>query len=360
MKTILHLQTNLNIACGVSKIIYLIIKHSSSDYRNEVIALGGDGIERFKSSRISPKIINYNRNSVYGTLRIFFFILNFCKNNNIDLIHSHHRYFDLLSWIISKIVNVKTITTVHSITKGKKFISYKSDFLTCCSNSVKIHLIKHFRLNENKIKLIPNFIDPEEVKITNSPEKMKAQLGISNQKIIGYIGRIDFEEKGVDILLAAYNELRIVRNDTYLLLIGDGNSTELVKNFIGKEKINVILIGPQLHILDYYNIMDIVVLPSRTESFGLVILEAGLMKKTFVGSRIGGIEEVIKNNYNGVLFSSGNIHALSKTILQLLNNDNYSNALADNLNRTVIDNYSAEKIAPLYDTVYEKIINETE
>ena len=79
-------------------------------------------------------------------------------------------------------------------------------------------------------------LDPEEIKVITSPEKIKAQLGIQGKKIIGYIGRIDVEEKGIDILLNAYKKLSVLETDLSLLLIGNGTSTEFARNYFDKGK----------------------------------------------------------------------------------------------------------------------------
>ena len=122
---VLQLQTELNLACGVTRTISQIIKNSSSEYEHHLIALGGDGLSRFELINVPPKILNLNRASIIGTIKILIFIYKYCEQNSIDIIHSHHRYFDSMVWVLNFFINIKTMTSVHSKVYGKKIFSYK-------------------------------------------------------------------------------------------------------------------------------------------------------------------------------------------------------------------------------------------
>ena len=57
---ILHLQTELNLACGITRTISQIIKNSSKEFEHHLIALGGNGLSRFETINFNPKILNLN------------------------------------------------------------------------------------------------------------------------------------------------------------------------------------------------------------------------------------------------------------------------------------------------------------
>jgi len=82
---ILHLQTELNLACGITKTINQIIKYSSTECKHHLIALGGDGLERFNSSTGNIEIFSEDRNTLFGTFRILKFIYKFVKLNSIEI-----------------------------------------------------------------------------------------------------------------------------------------------------------------------------------------------------------------------------------------------------------------------------------
>ncbi len=105
-------------------------------------------------------------------------------------------------------LKIETITSVHSKVKGIKLFSYKADRLIACSGTIKKHLIKYFGIEEKRIKVIFNSVDFKSISISQELKQLKMSIGIEFDKfVIGFIGRIDFAEKGVDVLLNAFNDL---------------------------------------------------------------------------------------------------------------------------------------------------------
>lgn len=357
MKSILHLQTELNLSCGVSKTIYLIIKNSSKNFQHHIISLGGNGLERFKQIDHIPRILKRNRHSLYGTVRILLHLLSYCYHNNINILHSHHRYFDTIIWILRKLLKVKTIMSVHNNVFGRKYLSYKSDILLACSYSVKNHLVENFSIDENKIYIIPNFIDTEDIKITLSSDELKNSLGITQKIIIGFVGRLNYSKKGIDILLEAFESLKKLNKKLFLIIIGSGKDEREIRKHILNNKNSVALISSKIDIYNYYNIIDIIVLPSREEAFGIVQLEAGAMKKPVISTSVGGIVEVIDDGKDGLLISPGNVNELVKALLKIISNPNYANLLGMNLYNKVLTNYTAKQIIPIYQNLYNKLLN---
>ena len=274
MIKILHLQTNLNLSCGVTKTISEIIKNLSLKFEQHIISLGGNGAKRFHEVNFNPVVLNLNNSSIVGTITIFSFIFIYCIKNKIDIIHSHHRYFDFLSFFISKFLKIKTITSVHSKASDKKILSYKSQTLIACSNYIKSHLINNFGVKEEKIRVIYNIVNPNDVKITESKDTLMGKYLVPQSKfIIGFVGRFDFKEKGVDILLESIKQLQ---NDDYkihLVLLGSGIVKKNIEEFVAENNLSVTIIEEKLNVFNFIQLFDILILPSRIEPFGLSIIE---------------------------------------------------------------------------------------
>ncbi len=350
---ILHLQNHLNISCGVSKTIYLIVKNSSQKFNHQIACFDGDGFSRFDTSNIKPLVLKDFNNSLFRFLIHFIKLYSFCKQNEINIIHSHHRYFDLLAFLISRILKVKTVTSVHSKVYNHKLFSYKSEILIACSNLIKDHLNKYFGINEDRIKVIHNAVDPSEFVITKTKRKLIKELDIPDDKfIIGYFGRLDYMEKGVDILLNSCLNLSEIKEDVFLLLIGNGVDESKIKLFINQNKLNAKVINSREDIYNYYQLLDMFVLPSRIEPFGIVMIEAGIMKIPFVGSSVDGIAELIENETDGLLFESGNSDDLVNKILKIYNDKKYAYQLAENLYRKVLGGYTVQNIIPKFEKLY--------
>lgn len=357
MIKILHLYPEINITCGISKSIYSIVTNANDTYENYVFCLGGDGIDKFKRGGINIVVLPENKRGPFQTIKIFFTLFYFIRKQNIEIIHSHHRYFDLIAFIISKLISVRTITSVRSKVYNKIHFSYKAQTLIACSNAIKKHLIEYFKIDQKKIKVIYNFIDPKGVNNSIQKSDLKKELGIDdNNIVIGFVGRFSIREKGVDILLESFKKLNKGNNyNIVLLLIGDGEDKAYINNFICTNNLKVLVLSPKENIFDYYNIIDIVVLPSRIEPFGNVAIEAGFVKKAFIGSDIDGLREIIDNGMNGILVEKENIDSLTNNLRILIEDAKLRTRLGEELYHKVMNNFTSEKIIPLLENVYHNL-----
>ena len=351
---ILHLHTEINNTCGISKTIYLITKYSNPQFRHFVICLKGDAIDKFKKNDINIKQLNINNISLINHIKILKIIKLFVKENNIDIIHSHHRYFDFISSFLSPKIKIKKIASVQSIVYKKTNLSYKSEILLAAGKSVKEHLTNYFKIPDYRIIVFNNFIDTTENKISEEKLLLLNRLKIpENSYVIGYAGRFSIEEKGIDILLKAFEIFNNKNKNSYLVMAGEGQTyPEKLKTFK-----NVILVTANINIFDYYNIFNCVVLPSRVDPFPLVALEAGLMKIPFIGSDVNGISEIISHSKDGLLFKKENVEELVNNMEYFYTHPIESRKIAENLYNKIINNYTVEKSLIKLEDIYIKLMN---
>ncbi len=356
---ILHISPNFNYSCGISKYVFSLIKNMSKNpnYKIYFITNGGDAINKFDVLDVKPNIIKFSRGfiNIKNIIPNYLFLKKFCIENEIDIIHTHHRYPELLAYFISKKINIKTITTVHSIVEGKNKFSFKSDKFIAVSNSVKIMLIDKFNVPERKINVMYNFLDPSEHKNINTTKNIRSELGIpDNGKIILYVGRIT-KIKGVDILIESFKKLKKKYDNIHLIIIGqifDNSLKNIFNNLTNDIKFLNVLKNPY----PYYTFADVVVLPSRIEPLGYVMLEAGLMKKPFIGSKTGGINEFIENGKNGLLFAPGNIEELTEKISYIIEQPEKGKLLAENLFNTVKEKTSSDEYFNKLNIIYKELL----
>ncbi|MDP2362483.1 MAG: glycosyltransferase family 4 protein, partial [Ignavibacteria bacterium] len=242
----------------------------------------------------------------------------------------------------------------------KKIFSYKADKLIACSNSIKQHMINNFNLDENRIEVIYNAVDLALTKPVAKKEQLKKDIGIGSEEfVIGFVGRIDFEEKGVDILLDVFKSLSKQYLKIHLLLIGEGSNYNEVERYCVINKSKATLLSSKENIFDYCNLMDLIVLPSRVDPFPLTMIETGLMNLPLIGSNVDGIAEFIEHGVNGLLFESGNTDELKLQIVKIIENKKFGATLADNLYSKVLTSFTVQKIVPQYEKLYKDILNDT-
>lgn len=337
MTRVLHISPDFNYSCGRSKHVYTLLasEELKKEFKFYIITNGGDAI--FKLDKAG---VNYNIES-FETDKIFHFDLfkdlkwlrKFCTEKNIDIIHSHHRYPEYLSNVIKKSFGIKTIVTVHNFAKGLSLLSYKADCIIAINNSVKDHLLKNFRVDAERIEVLYNCIRKEEISVINKKE-IKKSLDIPlDSSVILYLGRI-IKEKGIDLLVNAFELLSERTDNISLVIVGSG---DLSFNNFQSNKSNKIKIHPPTdQVQKYYSVADIVVLPSLKEPFGYTMLEAGLNNIPFIGSRTGGIAEFIEDRVDGYLFESGNSNDLTEKIKFVLDHPEAAQNSALKLNEKVV------------------------
>jgi L-malate glycosyltransferase len=348
---ILHLHTGLNLTCGISKTIYLIAKYPVNENKHFIIVLDGDAGKKFEESKINIEFLNYNRKKIIGIYKTFSYLRKFIKSNNINILHSHHRYFDFISYLLSFFCEVKRVTSVQSFVYGKNFLSYKSPVLLAAGESVKKHLIENFRISEKRIIVFNNFIDLNEAKTIRTQDEIRKELNVPlDSYIIGYVGRFSIKEKGIDILIDAFNIFKEQHKNIFLVMVGEGEDIKKINI-----PSNVIVLSSKINVFDYYSVFDFLVLPSRIDPFPLTVLEAGMMRVPFIGSDVNGISEIITNGIDGLLFNKENEMMLLEKMELFYGNRDLADFCASRLYEKIIRYYDGKTAINFLNKIYEKL-----
>jgi glycosyltransferase involved in cell wall biosynthesis len=163
---------------------------------------------------------------------------------------------------------------------------------------------------------------------------------------------LDIKEKGVDILIDAFEKLAAEINNVYLILVGDGVDGVILREKVKEMGIPVRFLGAIENIWDYVYLSDIIILASRIDPFPLTMIEAGLAGKAFIGSDADGIPEFIENYTDGILFCKEDISELYSVMKELVSNKSLRVKLGNNLHQKVLCNYIPEKIIPQLEEIY--------
>ncbi len=184
----------------------------------------------------------------------------------------------------------------------------------------------------------------------NIPEISKRKKGADKNVIFLFAGELT-EIKGIDILLEAFKLASDRSTNLFLKIVGDGPMRVCCEKFIVKNKLNIKLSGRLDHdeTLREISLSDILILPSRTESFGRVIVEAFEFEKAVIASRVGGVPQLIKDGENGILVKPCDPKGLAGAMLRL----SKDNVLRERLGRN--GKKSLEDL-PSFDEVSGKIL----
>jgi glycosyltransferase involved in cell wall biosynthesis len=194
------------------------------------------------------------------------------------------------------------------------------------SQSVKKSLTKFELVPSKKIFVLPNGIDYQKF------YKSAISKHYSNDKpmIIGTVCRLE-PQKGLSYLLLAMKIILAKFPDTRLEIVGDGSLLGELQDFSKKLGISnsVFFFGKFAEVIPFYNRMDIFVLPSLYEGFGIVLLEAMASGVPVVATNVDGIKEVVIDGDSGMLIAPRKPESIANAVIKIIENPQLASDLAE-------------------------------
>ncbi len=183
-------------------------------------------------------------------------------------------------------------------------------------------IVKFYNVDETKIRIVPNGVDPQKFRPAKDCEKLKHRIGIGNKQCVLFVGRL-IPRKGLHFLIEAAKHVVKESKETVFLVVGDGPLKNHLISDSEKEGLsdNFVFLGdvrdevlPML-----YNCADVFALPSIQEGQGLALLEAQATAKPSVAFNVGGISESVLDKKTGLLVNPDS-YELANAVLNLLSN----------------------------------------
>ena len=292
---------------------------------------------------------------------------NTAARYNLDLIHAHYAVPHATSAYMAKQMtggDLCVVTTLHGtdITLVGQDPSYQSitafsiqqsDGLTAVSEYLRRETVEHFDVAPERIEVIPNFVDLNDYRRDVHPCH-RARLSEKGEKIIMHISNFR-PVKRVDDAVRVF--ARINREvPSRLVLIGDGPERGRVLQTAEDEGIanRVLFLGKQESVAEILACADLFLLPSATESFGLVALEAMSCGVPVIATRVGGVPEVIPEGDAGYLAEVGDVQTMAEQGLRILKDPAEWRRMSENA-RSAAEKYSTEHVVPMYEDYYRKV-----
>jgi N-acetyl-alpha-D-glucosaminyl L-malate synthase BshA len=298
-------------------------------------------------------------------------LVDMVKLHKIELLHVHyaipHAYAGYMAKQMLKDegINIPMVTTLHGtdITlvgnhpfykPAVTFSINKSDFVTSVSQNLKDDTLQLFSITKD-IEVIPNFIELDKV---NSENKMPCQRSVmakENERIITHISNFREVKRIPDIIKIFYAIQKEI--PAKLMMVGDGPEKEKAEYLCQELGIldKVIFFGNSNEIDKILCQTDLFLLPSKTESFGLVALEAMACSVPVISSNAGGLPEVNDDGFSGYLSDVGDIESMASNSIKILKDDLVLAEFKKNA-LTTAQKFDIKRILPLYEDLYRRAI----
>jgi glycogen synthase len=257
---------------------------------------------------------------------------------DFDLVHSH-------DWLVARAGNHLAnryrrpwVTTIHATEYGRhqgwvnkhpqshihgieRWMARRADRVITCSHYMRGHVADVYGLDEARISVIPNGIDPSELVPVDDLDTLRSRFAAPNERLILLVGRLVYE-KGFQLALDALPGLIRRMGKLRFLVAGSGTHEDELRRQaqrLGLMRHGTFLgwIGDDvLHSL--YRIADLCVVPSIYEPFGLVALEAMVSGCPCIVADTGGLREVVPNEEVGLRFRSRDPRSLAAMVERVL------------------------------------------
>lgn len=293
-------------------------------------------------------------------------MLNLINKEGIgfDLIHAHFTWpSGSVAVEFKKYYDVPVVITEHTSTTFKRAIDNKDEtFIKTwhkCDAIIRVRSsdmssFEEVGIPKNKVFHIPNgFSSNKFFKTSMLDCRKKLDLPL-DKKIILNVGNLYGEVKGHRYLVEAMNEIAKHRDDVLCVLVGKGKLENIIQeqiNALNLEKF-IKLVGGKSHdeIPLWMNACDLFVLPSLNEGNPTVLVECLGCGKPFVGTKVGGVPEIITSDDYGLLVEPGDSQDLAEKIEIALNKDWDIGKIKEYGNNFTWENI-ASQIVEVYDSV---------
>ncbi len=303
---------------GVSRHM-LSLKDDLDRLGHEVImgAGGGEWFSIFSPSQVFPLFPSTPLNFIKSIYQI----RRFVKENNIDVIHSHHRFSTMVAKGVSTLSGIPSTSTVHEFkTNWKKIASlWIPQRFFCVSEALKTHMESHYGVAgsaSQALQLLPDYLNKEPQ--GEVPEEL---LDLQDLPKIAFVGRLS-PEKGAPVLIDAMPDILKETPELKALFVGEGEQREELESQVQRLglKSKILFLGARDNVRKILQNVDLLVAPSVEEAYGLVALEAMSVGCPVVASRVGGLVEVVQDGETGVLVPPNDSKLLAENITNLLQN----------------------------------------
>ena len=294
-------------------------------------------------------------------------LVNMVKLHGIEILHVHyaipHAYAAYMAKKMLKEegIHLPIVTTLHGtdITlvgshpfykPAVTFSINKSDAVTTVSKSLKEDTLRLFDIKKD-ISVVPNFIDLEKYN-HGFTDCQRAIMANDEEKIITHISNLRPVKRVQDVISVFYNIQKEM--PAKLMFIGEGPEKEKVELRCQELGISdkVVFFGRSNEIDKILCFTDLFLLPSETESFGLVALESMASGVPVISSNSGGLPEVNIHGKSGFLSPVGDVEDMTKNALYLLSDETRLKTFKDNARAEALK-FDLHAIVPQYEAIYE-------
>ena len=295
------------------------------------------------------------------------------RREPFDLIHAHYAVPHaacayLARSILHREASLRIVTTLHgtdtvllgldrSFFEVTRFSLQESDGVTAVSRELALRSRRVFHL-PRAVRVIPNFVDTDFYTPARRDPQARVRLGEPGEALIGHVSNFRDIKRIPDVVRVFHAVQREV--PARLILMGEGPELEparVLASALGIEE-RVSFLGATRDVASVLPQLDVFLLPSEYESFGLSALEALSSGVPVVASRVGGLPEVVEQGKSGFLEPVGAVRAMARRVVQLLRHPARLAAMREAARASAVDRFPVARVVARYEALYRRTLRQ--
>ena len=306
---------------------------------------------------------------------IVFDLALFLRKHPCHIVHTHNSKAGFVGRLAAKLAGTPVIVhTVHGFSfhdqeprwrqvlfrSMERLAARWCDHMIFISQPLTEWAIREKIGRKGKMTRIYSGIELERFRPASEEEKkrLRKKWGLGEKDaVVGIVSKL-WEGKGHAVLLDAFQEIRQIKRQTKLVIVGEGYLLNDLKSLAEKHGMNgaVIFAGFQADVAPLIATFDVAVLPSLFEGMGRVLLEAMAMGKPVVASRVGGIPDLVEHGVNGCLVRPGSAEELKDAILRILDDQALARKMGQAGREKTREDFDASAMVDAIERVYRKLL----
>jgi glycosyltransferase involved in cell wall biosynthesis len=282
---------------------------------------------------------------------------------DIDVIHAHHRTGGYFAEAIFRRTAVPYVITVHDIWHRAPFKSFHGRIfrrLIAVSGFIKQGLVERFGMDAERVRVIHNGVDPARFEKVSREEaaQFREKLRLGSEVVFSLIARITKSKGHYDVIEAL--RLAPAELNYKCLFVGEGRDKQKLQKLVARYGLGekVVFCGFEANIPVLMKASDVILLPSHREPCAIVIPEGMFSGKPLLASASGGTPEAITNDREGILFPVRDAAALAQGIEKLVGDPALRQRLGEESYRTAYRRFLLSKMIDDTETSYREIVAE--
>ncbi|HHW07372.1 MAG TPA: glycosyltransferase family 4 protein [Clostridia bacterium] len=355
---------------GMQKHVLQLLRHLDRD-RFDIHCIGPSGLAQAVHGFAIPHLhldINERLHPV-GKAQEIGRLVSYLQEHQIQILHCHGVQASLVGRLAARLSRTPVvICTYHNLIYDRPYPAWQKHLIAmsnrllnsntyqfiAVSQALKRQLVEQERISPDQIEVIYNGLETEAFL---DERLLNRSLSTTGKQVIGMMGRL-VEEKGADLFLQCACFIKESKPEAEFWVAGDGPERGRLEQRAAELGLlpNMKFFGMHERPVQLLDALDVIVVPSRTEGFSIVTLEAMARAKPVVAFRVGALPELIIPGHTGILIPPYDTYRLSQAVIRLLDEPAYAAYLGFNGYLRAKQNFTVQNMIAQTEAVYQKAL----